>query len=192
MATVISVGHVTHDRYGDAIVAGGCAYFGARVQHALGARVRLVTTVGEDFACADAFDGLEVQVRRAGKTTLFNLVAGDFPPSADPYYVQDDNQMLFVVNTGAELLVIEPRFTSSNGLWNTDVKWVPTNGRFEDPSSGAKFTLTGEWYHNNYLNGTIDSRGLGHYPVEVRGDALWLTALTPLPGRLVATAGPAE
>jgi len=123
-------------------------------------------------------------------TTVYVGQVSDFPPSADPYYVQVDNQMLFVVNTGAELLVIEPRFTSSNGVWNYDVVWVPTNGRYEDPSSSAKFSLTGEWLEVNYLNGTIDSRGLGRYPVEVRGDEVWLTAMTPLPGRLIATAGP--
>jgi sugar/nucleoside kinase (ribokinase family) len=68
---VVSVGHVTHDRYGERLVPGGCAYFGARTQHALGARVRLVTTVGEDFACPEAWDGFEAVVRRAGRTTVF-------------------------------------------------------------------------------------------------------------------------
>lgn len=71
MTTVVSVGHITHDRYGNRLVPGGCAYFGARTQHALGARVRLVTVVGEDFQCPQAWDGFEVAVRRAGKTTLF-------------------------------------------------------------------------------------------------------------------------
>ncbi len=114
----------------------------------------------------------------------------DFPPSADPYYVQVDNQKVFVVNTGAELLVIEPRFTSSNGIWNYDVVWVHTNGRYEDPSSGAKFSLTGEWLDVIDLGPHVEQRGLGRYPVEVRGEEVWVTAMTPLPGRLNATAGP--
>lgn len=114
----------------------------------------------------------------------------DFPPSANPYRVQVDNHIVFVVNTGAELLILEPRYTTSTGHSSYDVVWVPTNGRYEDPSSGAKFTLTGEWLDVNYLSGIIDSRGLSRYPVEVRRDELWVTAMTPLPGRLVATAGP--
>ena len=64
-------GHVTHDRYGDAIVAGGCAYYGAWTHRGLSAKVRLHTTVGLDFACDDALAGFDTVVERAGKTTLF-------------------------------------------------------------------------------------------------------------------------
>ncbi|MCC7358275.1 MAG: hypothetical protein IT317_02290 [Anaerolineales bacterium] len=114
----------------------------------------------------------------------------DFPPSADPYFVDVDNDMLFVVNTGSQLLVLEPRFHTSDDIFNCDVKWVPTNERFEDPCSGAKFTPTGEWIEVSYLIKTIDQRGLSRYPVEVRGDELWLTAKVLIPGRLIATAVP--
>lgn len=69
--TVLVVGHVTHDRYGDDIVAGGCAYYGARTHHALGAEVRLVTTVGEDFAADRELAALDARVHRAGATTTF-------------------------------------------------------------------------------------------------------------------------
>ena len=47
--TAVTVGQVTHDRYGDRIVPGGCAFFGARTFQGLGAVSRLLTTVGEDF-----------------------------------------------------------------------------------------------------------------------------------------------
>jgi hypothetical protein len=70
-ARLITVGHVTHDRYGDDIVAGGCAFYAARTQAALGADVHLVTAVGDDFACDDALAGLTVDVTRGGVTTLF-------------------------------------------------------------------------------------------------------------------------
>lgn len=70
-ARLITVGHVTHDRYGDDIVAGGCAFYAARTQAALGADVHLVTAVGDDFACDDALAGLTVDVTRGGLTTLF-------------------------------------------------------------------------------------------------------------------------
>jgi sugar/nucleoside kinase (ribokinase family) len=68
---LVAVGHVTHDLYGEACVAGGCAYYGARTAHGLGARVGLVTMVGRDFRCADALDGLELSLQREGETTLF-------------------------------------------------------------------------------------------------------------------------
>ncbi len=65
------VGQTTHDRYDDAYVAGGCAYYGARVYDALGAEVHLATLVGEEFACDDELEGLEKTVVREGETTLF-------------------------------------------------------------------------------------------------------------------------
>ncbi len=68
---VLCVGQVTHDRYGDDLVAGGCACFGALCARALGARVRLYTGVGEDFLLDDALAGLEVHALRSGRTTVF-------------------------------------------------------------------------------------------------------------------------
>ncbi|MBK9034183.1 MAG: sugar kinase [Myxococcales bacterium] len=68
---IVIAGHVTHDRYGAEIVPGGCAFYGARTQAALGADVHLVTAVGADFACEDAFAGLTATVARGGVTTLF-------------------------------------------------------------------------------------------------------------------------
>ena len=67
-ARLITVGHVTHDRYGDDIVPGGCAFYGALTQHGLGAQVHLVTAVGDDFACDDALAGLSCDVQRGGVT----------------------------------------------------------------------------------------------------------------------------
>ena len=69
--TVLCVGQVTHDRYGADIVAGGCAYFGARCAQALGAKVRLLTSVGADFLLDQDLSGLEAHAIRAGSTTVF-------------------------------------------------------------------------------------------------------------------------
>jgi len=69
--TVVCVGQVTHDRYGDDLVAGGCACFGAMCARALGARVRLLTSVGEDFQLDASLAGLEVHALRGGATTVF-------------------------------------------------------------------------------------------------------------------------
>lgn len=70
MKTLV-VGHVTHDRYRGGFVAGGCAYYGAKVHEALGGQVRLATVVGEDFECYEALDDLEFVAVEAGETTTF-------------------------------------------------------------------------------------------------------------------------
>jgi sugar/nucleoside kinase (ribokinase family) len=71
VTSVVIAGHVTHDRYGDELVAGGCAFYGAHAHAGLGAEVRLVAGVGRDFACDHALVGIERRVRRAGRTTRF-------------------------------------------------------------------------------------------------------------------------
>jgi sugar/nucleoside kinase (ribokinase family) len=73
----VAVGHVTHDLYGEAHVAGGCAYYGARTARALGARTGLVSVVGRDFRCDAAIADLELVLERAGDTTLFINTYGD-------------------------------------------------------------------------------------------------------------------
>lgn len=73
---VVVVGHVTHDRYGDAIVPGGSAYYGVRTHLGLGADAQLVAAVGRDFACDAALLDVPNVLARAGETTTFtNLYA---------------------------------------------------------------------------------------------------------------------
>jgi sugar/nucleoside kinase (ribokinase family) len=69
--TTMAVGHVTHDRLGDRLVPGGCAFYAAQTWRALGARSRLVTVLGEDFACDRALAGVETRATRSGDTTVF-------------------------------------------------------------------------------------------------------------------------
>ncbi len=67
----LCAGHVTHDRVGMDIVPGGCAFYAAGTFHALGARSRLVSTVGRDFACDAALTQIECRLERRGRTTVF-------------------------------------------------------------------------------------------------------------------------
>ncbi len=69
--TVLAVGQVTHDRYGEEISPGGCAFFGARTAAALGAKVNLLTSVGADFLCDGTLRDLAVDGPRRGRTTVF-------------------------------------------------------------------------------------------------------------------------
>lgn len=102
MKTLIA-GHITHDHYAEGFVAGGCAYYGAKVHHALdhlatsagsagsddGAPAalepdhlgldltHLVAVVGEDFTCDDEIGDLDTTLVRRGQTTVF---ANYYPP----------------------------------------------------------------------------------------------------------------
>lgn len=67
----LTVGHVTHDRFGNRNRAGGSAFYGARTMHALGARSRLVSTVGADFERHHELSGLELLLNVSGSTMTF-------------------------------------------------------------------------------------------------------------------------
>ncbi|MBN2723809.1 MAG: hypothetical protein JXR95_07055 [Deltaproteobacteria bacterium] len=67
----LSIGQVTHDRYGDSICPGGCAYFGAKTASGLGSQVKLLTSIGSDFECDNFLIDLEVHGVREGFTTVF-------------------------------------------------------------------------------------------------------------------------
>jgi 1D-myo-inositol 3-kinase len=73
--TVLVAGHVTLDRYGDALLPGGSAYYAARAYLALGARVRIATAAGADFP-AEALAGAEVDLAPAPRTTSFTNAYG--------------------------------------------------------------------------------------------------------------------
>lgn len=73
----VSIGHVTHDRYGDQIVPGGCAYYGAQTFHQLGAQSQLLTAVGDDFLAQDALAAFDCEVFSGGNTTVFSNL---YPP----------------------------------------------------------------------------------------------------------------
>jgi hypothetical protein len=78
--SALAVGQVTHDRYGDRIVPGGCAFYAARTFAALGAKTGLATGVGEGFACDDGLVGLDVMRAVGGRSTVFlNTYPDDGP-----------------------------------------------------------------------------------------------------------------
>lgn len=68
------VGHITHDRYGDQILPGGCAFYGGWTHHGLGAEVHLKSGVGTDFVCDWGLKGLNPELEIAGETTTFTNV----------------------------------------------------------------------------------------------------------------------
>jgi sugar/nucleoside kinase (ribokinase family) len=69
--TVLVVGHVTHDRFEQRVRAGGSAFYAAKTTRALGARARLVSTVGVDFERYEELHGLEMLLTVRDRTTTF-------------------------------------------------------------------------------------------------------------------------
>jgi 1D-myo-inositol 3-kinase len=74
---VLVCGHVTLDRYADAFLPGGSAYYAGQAYRALGARCAIATAAGADFPPA-ALEGLDADVAPAPATTRFaNEYASD-------------------------------------------------------------------------------------------------------------------
>ena len=77
---VIVVGHITLDEFNGKLIPGGSAYYCSQTYLALGAEVKLISIVGDDFQCNEVFDGIDAFVKRSGKTTQFkNIYKKDSP-----------------------------------------------------------------------------------------------------------------
>jgi len=140
-------------------------------------------------ACALVGVALFYLARRPDEVRLGTLA--DYPPSAEPYRVAIDSHFAaFLVNTGTEVVLLKANYQTGQLGSNCRVVWVPTNGRFEDPCSGAKFSLMGEWLEAAIQPPAIEHRGLERYTVAVRNNEIWLVQVPPSPGTLVATATP--
>jgi 1D-myo-inositol 3-kinase len=75
--TVLVCGHVTLDRYGEALLPGGSAWYASHAHRGLGARCRIATAAGPDLP-PDALAGLDAEVAPAAETTRFvNAYAPD-------------------------------------------------------------------------------------------------------------------
>lgn len=70
MKTLV-VGHITHDHYKGGFVAGGCAFYGAKVHRELKGETHLFGVVGEDFICEEAIEELDYLIKYQGETTVF-------------------------------------------------------------------------------------------------------------------------
>jgi hypothetical protein len=67
----LAAGHVTLDRFGDAMLTGGSAFYAARTWRHLGAISGLATAFGPDFDREGELEGLAVFARRGPNTTIF-------------------------------------------------------------------------------------------------------------------------
>jgi hypothetical protein len=83
----------------------------------------------------------------------------DFPPSDSPYRIAVGRFRVWVVNTGNQFIVFDPR-TPTQDVRHRYV-WVESTRRFEDPLSGSEFTLTGDLIEGPAL------RGLDRYAYRI-------------------------
>ena len=148
---VLVVGHTTHDRYGERLVAGGCAYYGARVYAGLGADVHLATLVGEDFACEDELEGIRRSVVRYGDTTLFkNLYPEDAPrlqlleewaPMMTPAMFEESVLSADVVHLAPVLGEID--LVEWKEAVDAEMLAISVQGWIKAPDPGARERITG-------------------------------------------------
>jgi hypothetical protein len=110
---------------------------------------------------------------------LVNLgEVSNFPPRQEPYYLPGEEVSVFVVNTGDDLLVLD----SHSPRTQCNFRWVPVNGRFEDPCCGGKFTIFGRYIEGNSI------RNMDRYEYQIDDgnllvSAWWHVEGEPLPGR---------
>jgi cytochrome b6-f complex iron-sulfur subunit len=102
----------------------------------------------------------------------------DFPPAEHPYAARAGEKALFIVNTGEEIVAFDRR-TPTADFRRCLYVWVPVNTRFEDPCSGSKFSLTGD-----YIEGWA-ARNLDRYPVVVRQGQILVDVYRPVAGKPV-------
>jgi hypothetical protein len=89
----------------------------------------------------------------------------DYPASSRPYDLHQAGGY-YLVNTGAELLAINPNAPRKAGC---RVFWDEARDRFSDPCFGTIFNLTGE-----YVDGP-PSPPLGRYLVRIEDERIWVS-----------------
>jgi len=73
----VAIGHVTLDRFGDAVRPGGAALYAAVTAHRLGLSAAILTSHGDDFPLEILPPQIEVVSLEAAETTCFEYEAGD-------------------------------------------------------------------------------------------------------------------
>lgn len=85
-------------------------------------------------------------------------LAPDYPLSDQPYLIKDDVPF-WLVNTGGRYIALKPETTHRT---NYRYAWSTVTNRFEDPLTGSKFTLIGQW-----IEGPA-TRNLDQYRVTIQ------------------------
>jgi len=110
--------------------------------------------------------------------TLTQVSIGEttgFSSMERPYLVMVEETPLFIVRTETGWLALERHTPYEMSVGRCLFVWAEANGRFEDPCSGSKFSLTGQ-----LLEGPA-TQNLDQYPITEKSGELFvdLTALIP-------------
>ncbi len=124
--------------------------------------------------------GIYVVVKIAYPHTIVKSIGEiqKFPPSDRPYKVMlpdvgSGSDHIFLVNTGEELLALEPRAPYPPAPCS--IQWEDTNHRFVDPCMGSKFSLSGGYFEGP-ASGNMDRYAL---TVDASG-ALFIDKTAPI------------
>ena len=100
----------------------------------------------------------------------------DFPPSAEPYVVQDPLHV-FVLHYNNQLAVLDPLNRVPGGY---NVAWNTREQVFIDPSRGTSFDRYGNPVRYPENNPLVEKQSLARYPVSIRGDRIWIDVSGPV------------
>ncbi|NIU59013.1 MAG: hypothetical protein GWN67_22295 [Phycisphaerae bacterium] len=111
--------------------------------------------------------------------TLTHIPIGettDFPATDRPYLVRAEETSLFIVRTETGWLAFNHRTPYEMSVGRCLFVWTEANGRFEDPCSGSKFSLTGQ------LIERPAAQNLDQYPITEISGELFVDLTTLIPG----------
>ena len=101
----------------------------------------------------------------------------DFPPSREPYFVNDPRP-LFVLNYNDALLVLDPLNQVPGGA---PVRWQTHEQTYVDPNRGTFFDRYGNpTRHPTHDDYPVEKQSLLRYPVSFRGDRIIIEASRPV------------
>lgn len=203
IVTALAVGHVTHDRYGDKIVPGGCAFYASRTWQALGADVTLATAVGDDFLCDGDLEGIEVERRAGGLTTVFTNTYeadGSLIQRVENTASRVDPLLGDVDRRGFDICFLAPVISELGlGPWLDAVEarlfgagmqgFFRGPGRSDEPGSLSRPVISTGWKPSAALLSRLDAAFLSMEDLSWFGSPGFLDALRSQVGCVVVTDG---
>lgn len=100
----------------------------------------------------------------------------DFPSMERPYVVKVEDTALFIVRTETGWLALDRHTPYEMSVGRCLFAWTEANGRFEDPCSGSKFSLTGQLIDGPAV------QNLDQYPITENSGELFVDLTTLIPG----------
>jgi len=97
----------------------------------------------------------------------------DFPPSPTPYRVAKQHPIVYVVNTGKALQILD---VQDPHRWGCRILWDESNHRFDDPCLGSKYALDGIYVYGP------SARSMDYYAYRIIDGNVWANMTNKLLG----------